>query len=189
MSNPFTNRDCGNRLTTTGASVIRYLAVALCLMGLATALPVSAAESQAIPAEPDAIILRAKTAVFRQQEGTGVYEGNAEMQQGTRSLQADRISIFTENNQLQRVEATGNPVKMTEEGVLEARAGKVVYDVLNEKIILLDGAHINHQGRTFEGNRIEYNTQTREVYATGEGSGRVILTIPPTPADEETEAP
>jgi len=167
---------------------MRLHAAALCLV-LTVSLPLGAAEAKKIPAEPEAIVLRAQSAVFRQKEGTGVYEGDAEMQQGTRFLQADRISIYTANNELQRVEAEGSPVRMTETGVLEARADQVIYDVAQHKIILLHGVHIDHQGRTFEGNRIEYNTQTREVYATGEGSGRVILTIPPIPADEEAEAP
>ncbi|MFP1682396.1 lipopolysaccharide transport periplasmic protein LptA [Alloalcanivorax sp. C16-1] len=120
----------------------------------------------------------ADSATFEQSAGTGVYRGDAELIQGNRRLNADVIRLFTENNQLVRVEATGNPVRMREGEDLQARARNLVYDLRARRLVLTGDAHVDHQGNTFEGARVQYNLDSRRVDASGEGDKRVRLVIP-----------
>jgi len=120
----------------------------------------------------------ADSATFEQSAGTGVYRGNAELIQGNRRMNADVIRLFTENNQLVRVEATGNPVRMREGSELQARAKNLVYDLKTRRLVLTGDAHVDHQGNTFEGARVQYNLDSRRVDASSEGDKRVRLVIP-----------
>lgn len=122
--------------------------------------------------------ITADQAVFEQSAGTGVYRGNAELVQGNRHLYADEIRLFTENEQLMRVEATGKPVRMNEGEELEAHARNLVYDLHNRQLVLTGDAYVKHQGNTFEGARVQYNLDSRRVDASSEGDKRVRLVIP-----------
>src|SRR5690554_4207950 len=80
----------------------------LCFARNITLMLASLLAAHASAAESE-IILRAERATLSQQEGTGLYEGNAELIQGQRSLNADRIEITLKDGKPSRVEATGSP--------------------------------------------------------------------------------
>jgi lipopolysaccharide export system protein LptA len=124
------------------------------------------------------IVIRADRAEIRQAEGTGLYQGNAEMTQGPRRLRADSIRVELENGEIARVFASGEPVTLEETSTLNARAGRLVYHVRDRKIFLYEEAFIEHQGRTFEGAEVRYDLATGEVRASGDDKGRVRLVIP-----------
>lgn len=152
-------------------------ALLLCL-----ASPVFSAESNAIMNAE--IIIRAESAVLDQSNGIGTYEGGAELHQGGRHLSADWIQIKLKNGAPDRIQARGNPVTLIEEDVLEARGKRLTYDVTGRRMQIYEDAHVNHQGRIFEGAELEYNLDTKKVDARGGGEdGRVRLVIPA----EETE--
>ena len=159
------------------------------LAGLAALLLITHAGAEAVPSESE-IVLRADRATLSQQEGTGLYEGNAELIQGQRSLKADRIEITLKDGKPSRVEATGNPVELLDGGDLSARAGKLVYDIEGRRILLSKQARINHLGRTFEGAELVYELDSRRISARGgndgDGDGRIRLVIP---AEEGVPAP
>ncbi|HAB07332.1 MAG TPA: lipopolysaccharide transport periplasmic protein LptA [Alcanivorax sp.] len=154
------------------------------LLALAlTALTAGAAAQQ--PTGP--VEVSADEATFEQSAGTGVYRGNAELIQGKRRLNADVIRLFTENNELVRVEATGSPVRMVEGKELNARADKLVYDLAQRSLVLTGNARVTHQGNTFEGAKVEYNLDSRRVDASSEGDKRVRLVIPAKNAEQASE--
>ena len=159
-------------------------ALGAALLALAlTALATGAAAQQ--PTGP--VEVSADQATFEQDAGTGVYRGNAELIQGKRRLNADIIRLFTENNELVRVEATGAPVRMVEGKELNARADKLVYDLEQRSLVLTGNARVTHQGNTFEGAKVEYNLDSRRVDASSEGDKRVRLVIPAKNAEQASE--
>ena len=97
------------------------------------------------------------------------------------------IRLFTENNELMRVEATGSPVRMVEGKELHARADKLVYDLAQRSLVLTGNARVTHQGNTFEGAKVEYNLDSRRVDASSEGDKRVRLVIPAKNAEQASE--
>ena len=159
-------------------------AVGKALLALAlTALAAGAGAQQ--PSGP--VEVSADQATFEQSAGTGVYRGNAELIQGKRRLNADVIRLFTENNELVRVEATGSPVRMVEGKDLNARADKLVYDLAQRSLVLTGNARVTHQGNTFEGAKVGYNLDSRRVDASSEGDKRVRLVIPAKNAEQASE--
>ncbi len=159
-------------------------ALGAALLALAlTALATGAAAQQ--PTGP--VEVSADQATFEQDAGTGVYRGNAELIQGKRRLNADIIRLFTENNELVRVEATGAPVRMVEGKEVNARADKLVYDLEQRSLVLTGNARVTHQGNTFEGAKVEYNLDSRRVDASSEGDKRVRLVIPAKNAEQASE--
>jgi lipopolysaccharide export system protein LptA len=151
----------------------RHLArLLLVFSGLLPALPLWA---------DGTIVLRAERATLSQQEGTGLYEGNAELIQGERTLAADRIEITLKDGKPSKVEATGTPVRLTDADDLSARAGRLVYDIEGRRILLFRQARISHQGRVFEGAELIYELDSRRISARGDktdGDGRIRLVIP-----------
>lgn len=128
------------------------------------------------PDEP--VTISADYARFSQSDGTGLYEGNAELEQGNRRLRADRIRLFTEDGELVRIEAEGDPLTLTEGDELNARAKRLEYLVREQRITLREDAHITHMERSFTGARIDYDLASRQVEASGDGEQRVRLVIP-----------
>lgn len=174
----------------------RPLPAGLCLLfallGPAMAAePVSDSSGNGAPAPDNRIILRADQATLNQQAGTGVYEGNAELIQGLRRVNADRIEITLVDGKPSRVQATGTPVIMRDGEDLYAEALTVIYDISNQRIRLLEQARIDHQGRQFEGAELEYELDTRRISARGtegslQGDGRIRLVIPAEDAEQHT---
>lgn len=141
---------------------------------LALLLPLAAS---AAPPQGE-VTVTADRAEFRQQDGIGIYEGNAELVQGNRRVNAERIELRLKDGALQRVEATGTPVRLREGDVLDARGRTLIYDVAAQTITLTEDAYIRHEGRTFEGASVLYDLGTRNVEASGGGDQRVRLVIP-----------
>lgn len=148
-------------------------------------LPLSVAAAPApvpAPAGKTPIVVTADKADIRQKDGVGIYQGHAELTQGQRHMSADIIRIqVNKKGRLQKVEATGSPVKLNEGKSLRAHAGRMVYDVAGGQLYLYDNAFVFHEGRTFEGAKVQYDLKSKEVRASGggKGGGRVKLVIPP----------
>ena len=154
------------------------------LATLLLGLPLTGATGDA--SEP--VSIRADEATFRQQEGIGIYRGNAEMEQGQRHLVADRIEVHVDaDGEITRLEAEGNPLRMREGEDMRARARHMVYDVRAERIVLTGNALIEQRGRTFSGGRVEYDLVNETVDASGDADERVRMTIPGRKQEREEE--
>ena len=164
------------------ALLVRRVAPLLAL--LCMALPGTAAAAQ------PPITIRAEQAVVEQASGLAVYTGKAELVQGNRRLQADRIEMQSKDNQPVRIEASGSPVTLVDGDILEAQAKRLVYDVPAEEIRLIEDARVRHEGREFEGAEVIYNLTDRAVKASGgEDDGRVRLVIPAQPPEQGDTQP
>jgi len=128
--------------------------------------------------ERSEIVIRSDQARMDRAAGTAVYTGNAEMVQGQRRLQAERIELRMENGELREAEAYGDPVRIREGEELNGHAQRVVYKVAEDEVHLYDKAFIFHQGRTFEGARLRYQLESRRVEASGTDQERVKMVIP-----------
>lgn len=141
--------------------------------------------SQAKGVDED-IIISANSARFHQDEGWGIYQGKAELEQGQRHMTAEKITLYVnKNGDLERVEAEGNPVILRDGQDIEARADFLLYEVQKDTITLTKNAYINNEGRTFEGAKVIYHLTSRNVEADGgDENERVRLVIP---ADKKSD--
>jgi len=105
--------------------------------------------------------------------------GQADIRQGDVRLLADRVVIFTGQNQggglvstdgFTRVEATGNFYYITPEQ--EVRGDKGVYTRADDKFVVTGDVILLQDDSVVTGSRLEYNLTTREANVGGDCKGR-----------------
>jgi lipopolysaccharide export system protein LptA len=127
-----------------------------------------------------------------------VYRGNVRYSQGTMRLDADKVSIYyDEQRNFQRMRAEGQPARFRQrlDGQAEDMLGEAMeieYTVEPERLVLKQQAHIWNQGDEFAGDLITYDITADRVVARrgAEEENRVQVVIQPRqqPADAAPEA-
>lgn len=131
------------------------------------------------------IQLEANRGQIDQKTGVSVYEGNVIISQGSMRLNADVATIHVKDGGFQRMEATGNPVKLRYQPTADKPeiigvSQRVEYDVAGAKVIMSGNARLTQGQDVFTGDRIEYDLKSDVVRARGAGNnGRIQFTIQP----------
>lgn len=134
------------------------------------------------------INIEADSAEFREPEGVTVWEGNVSMTQGSITVQADRITVHTQNGMTTRLVVEGNPahyMQTINEGGdrVIATSNHMEYLTVEGILTLTEDARLTQQGTTLSGNQIVYDVQQHVLRASSQGDSnqeRVRVTIPPT---------
>lgn len=100
------------------------------------------------------------------------FEGNVQMTQGTLLIQADTIEVTEDAAGMQRLIATGHPVKFRQryEGSSEYAEGygnRIEYDTHAETVDFYDHARIKRGADEVQGAHIAYSTKTEIFQARG----------------------
>ena len=143
------------------------------LLAACSAVPAYALLSdkeQAINVEADSVEIDHK-------QGVSVYKGNVTLTQGSIHLDADIVTLYSRNNDVEKAVAEGKPAhyRQRPDGKAEdtrAEAQRMEYYTGTGKLILLEGAHVWQEQNQFSGNRIEYDTERSVVNASKAKSGR-----------------
>jgi lipopolysaccharide export system protein LptA len=122
-----------------------------------------------------------------------VYRGNVRYTQGSMRLDADKVSIYyDEQRNFQRVRAEGQPARFRQrlDGQAEDMLGEAMqidYTVAPERLVLKQQAHIWNQGDEFAGEIITYDiTEDRVVARRGDAQeDRVQVVIQPRPPADD----
>lgn len=116
---------------------------------------------------------------------SSTYSGNVELTQGAMRLSAEKLQVFANKGALQRIEAAGNPARFTaplqDQSLVTGEASVVNFDS-NKGILLLTGnARLTQTGNTIHNDRIEYNLNTGNLKAGGQGSKKrvEVILLPP----------
>lgn len=127
-------------------------------------------------------------------QGTAVYTGSVDMQQGSMHLKAARVDIQRgSNGEVERVTAKGGGGERAyleqkpapDEEVVKGWGDTVIYHAANRRVELVGHAELHQAGDTFDGAYVEYYLDSRRVNArsssndNGDGSGRVRMTLTP----------
>ena len=119
-------------------------------------------------------------------KGIGTYRGNVVVDQGTLHLEADLLVLHKRGEELERLEATGEPVRFRQRpdnasADVEGEALRLEYRTDQDRLLLNGAAEVRQGGDRFSGERIEYDTVRALVNAsgTGTGNGRVHAVIQP----------
>jgi lipopolysaccharide export system protein LptA len=144
------------------------------------------------------IYIQSDRAERDERKGTTVYTGDVEVDQGSLHISADRVLIFSSNDQVDRMEAHGNPARMQQKTSVEkdpvyARARKIDYLVANEELTLTGNASVTQEGAKMTGSQIIYYMREQRVKAGRPGAStdqsRVITIIPPRQVTPTKPAP
>ncbi|WP_110650280.1 lipopolysaccharide transport periplasmic protein LptA [Salinicola peritrichatus] len=153
-----------------------------------TSLPTMALESDAsAPIE-----IAADQFELDDRQGTAVYTGNVDMQQGSMKLKAARVDIQRGNNgEVNQVTAKGGGGERAyleqkpapDEAIVKGWGNTVVYHAAERRVELVGHAELHQAGDTFDGAYVEYYLESRRINARsstdGTGDGRVRMTLTP----------
>ena len=157
---------------------------------------IAALLSNAVMALPEdtrqPIHIVADEAVRDEKTGLTVYRGNVEMNQGSISISADRITIYSVDNDADRIVAEGSPAHMQQTQEVDAAPmhaeGEIIeYFKDEERVQVRRNAQLEQDGTTVRGDRIDYfiNQELVKAAADSETSPRrVEVIIPPGKLEE-----
>jgi lipopolysaccharide export system protein LptA len=131
------------------------------------------------------IHLSADRIEINQKKLTTLYIGHVRFTQGGLRIDADRVEALNRGNKLDTLTATGKPVTVVQRGAegepdLHAKAARVVYRALEQKLDLYEQAQIQQGPNAIEAAIMHYDLQEETLSADGGGGeGRVTVVIEP----------
>jgi lipopolysaccharide export system protein LptA len=156
-------------------------ALLFCLLMLSGA---ALAQVQA-EAPPQPITIEADHAEIDERKGESVYTGHVVLIQGKVRIEAERLTVYTKDRELERISAVGEPVnyrqQRDDEEEIRGHSQRLLYQVDTQILLLLDHAELWQGKNRFSGNRIQYDRRAERVTASQDQSGeqRVQVTIQP----------
>lgn len=168
---------------------LRKLLLALCLLLLCHAQP-SLAE-RADRNKP--MHLEANSVSVDDTNQVSTFQGNVQLQQGTLSIEAERVVITQDKGGFYHCTASGQPAhfRQKREGANEYVEGfgeRIEYDTHSEVAEFIGQARIKREGDDVRGEHIVYSTRTEVFRVNGAhdtattgtpGTGRVTIVIQP----------
>ena len=100
------------------------------------------------------------------------YSGNVVVRRGDLTINADRVLIQGSGKAVQRIVASGNPVRLRQAD-RRGDGQQLVYEPGQERITLSGNAHIRQERNELTGERITYLLREQRTEVTGKGSQRV----------------
>ncbi|MEM9256012.1 MAG: lipopolysaccharide transport periplasmic protein LptA [Pseudomonadota bacterium] len=149
-----------------------------------------------LPGDRDQPIhITADKAIRDEQRGVTIYTGNVEMRQGSMELEADRLTIFHETEQADKIVARGNPAKMRQQpeidkGLVHAHANVIEYYKNREFVHLKNDARIERDGDLVTGDSIDYFIAKQVIRAQADTNiegNKVEVVIQPTTLNGPSE--
>ena len=139
------------------------------------------------------IRITADTAIRDEKQGFTIYSGNVHMIQGSMDIVADKVTIFHEAAQADKIVAEGKPAKMQQrpaigEPMVQAQAEIIEYFKTEDRVHLRVNANIVQDGASMAGDTIDYYIADQLVKADSNqavNGNRVQVVIPPTVVREE----
>ncbi|CAN5403579.1 LptA/OstA family protein [soil metagenome] len=97
--------------------------------------------------------------------------GRAEITQGGNRLRADSINATTANNDLSRVEATGNVYFVTP--TQSIRGDRAIYTLSNAEVVVTGDVILTQGKNVLTGGRLVYNVRTQTARMESSSGGRI----------------
>lgn len=175
-------------VSTRGSGRLRLAILLLALMPV-IAQGLSSDREQPIQIEAD-------RATLDESKGISVYEGNVQLRQGTLKLEGNRMTVYLNNNQVEKLVLVGQPARYSqrsdgEDSDQHAEAERIEYQAVAQRLILLRNARIwQQEGEEFSSDRIEVNLKGNTLSAGGDGpDGRVRIILQPQTLQPEEQVP
>ncbi len=139
----------------------------------------------ALSLESDAgaeITIQSDRAEFDRKAGTAIYMGNVILEQGTLLINADKITLISDEQQrLNKAIAEGKPAHFQQlmegdKGLTKARGHSITYLTQEKHVSLLTEAVLEQEGNSFSGNHIIYDMVNESVSAKGQTESHVTPT-------------
>jgi len=155
------------------------------LLGLSLTLPCRVAFSAAAPSNQP-IYLEADQVDIDDKQGVSTYTGKVKMTHAELQIEADKMTVYRNKQQLQKIIAVGTPVQLHQAATatskeLRGEGLRLEYDAISGEMLLSENAQLHQEENDFSGNFIRYNLNNETVKA-GKGelqNQRVRVVIRP----------
>lgn len=143
--------------------------------------------SNALPEdfEQEATIL-ADSAQFDRKQGIVIYTGNVEFTQGTLRIDSDKLTVYGNDEQMEKAIAEGTPARYQQQiqadsPLTHAQALTIEYYAEQQQALLIGQAVLSQEGNEMTGERIHYDMVNETVQAGQDGDKptRIKVTIQP----------
>ena len=109
------------------------------------------------------VLIEADQVDISDKSGVSTYTGNVTLTQGSIKIAAESIVVFTNENKLQRLIATGTPATFRQKpdelsNEVQASAYQVEYTTRSGMLVLQQNAELKQGSNLFRGHKIEYDT-------------------------------
>lgn len=118
--------------------------------------------------------------------GTTIYEGTVVITQGTIKIHADKVTVYTANNQVVRIVCVGEPARYQQQpnpddSLMYAKGDTIEYHLASDRIDLLKNASVEQNGTVITGEKINYDLKAEVVKASSGDNPRqrIQMVIPP----------
>lgn len=130
------------------------------------------------------IRVQANSAEFNPNQGTAIYKGSVEIQQGSLKVLAEKVTVYrTPAGSIDKIiaESPKDPVHLQqqpnpEDPIVNAYAMKIHYQAELQQVDLTGNARLENGQDRFTGERILYHLQTRRIQAWGDTSDKASPT-------------
>ena len=147
---------------------------------LAVFISITSLHSFSLESDADAeITIQSDRAEFDRKSGIAIYVGNVVLEQGTLLINADQITLYSDNSQqLNKAVAEGKPAHFQQQmegdkGLTKAQGHNITYLTQDKNISLLKAAVLEQEGNSFSGNQITYDIINESVTAKGKAETQV----------------
>lgn len=169
---------------TLGRTITRLLSMTVFLLSAAPCLALSSDRDQPIHIQSD-------TAERNEKKGITIYTGKVQMNQGSMRILAEKVTIHSVDDQVDKIIAIGSPAHYQQQPspdkeTVIAKGNTIEYFLEKEEILLLENASLKQQGTSMTGKRIRYDIKASQVNAVGGNSAQeqIHMVIPPKPKAE-----
>lgn len=139
------------------------------------------------------LMVTSDTMTIQSHEGIATYAGQVTATQGSRTLKADKVTLYRNphTQKLDKVIATGGPatyqfISEPNQPPILASANMMLYLPKEQLLILTDHASVTQGGNIFKGPKITYNIAKATINAPSSDDSRPTMTILPYKKLEET---
>lgn len=153
----------------------------------------SAATAYALPEDSEQPIEIRADEARSEPDGTSVLTGDVQIDQGTLSLAAERVTVATRDKRLHKIVAEGDsdaPVRFrqqiqADEPFANGHANHIDYAVAEQRLALKGDAFLSVGDREFEGDLITWDIEDGRVDARSDMPRRTTLKWQPKPKPED----
>ncbi|MEM6483694.1 MAG: lipopolysaccharide transport periplasmic protein LptA [Pseudomonadota bacterium] len=133
-----------------------------------------------------AIEISAERAIRDERAGYTVYIGDVVLEQGSLHIEADKLTLFHDQKDVEKIVAIGEPARLRQQpeadkDFVTASAGRIVYEKAREWVLLRYTAVIEQDGAVVSGEYIEYFLSEQRVNANSDqedSNSRIQVVIP-----------
>lgn len=119
------------------------------------------------------IEIKAKTVIVDERRGLSIYTGDVKLTQGSLSLSAENVEIFSTQNKVTKVIAKGSSKQrahyqqnqQNKSGLITADAENIIYSLQQETIHLKGNAHLVRSFDSFGAHTLDYDIKNDKIMA------------------------